>query len=81
LAEQRILYTLSNTLTNERTKRKHMEDEQIKLKTQIQQRIEDSENLKNNLCNIKNNSLTADERSNQLNIIYNVSSFFYLLNT
>lgn len=65
---------MGNKLENERIKRKHMENELTKLKTQIQQKEKGLAKTKDDLSKIKNQSMTTEERSNELNSIYNVSS-------
>lgn len=72
LAAQKVLNILGNTLANERTKRRHMQNEQANLKTQIQQKEKDIAELKNEMSNIKNKSMTVDERLNELDKIYEV---------
>jgi len=52
-----------------------MENELTKLKTQIQQKEKFLEKTKDDLSKIKNQSMTTEERLNELNSIYNVSSF------
>lgn len=66
---------MGNNLENERTKRKHMENELIKLKTQIQQKEKGLTKVKDDLSKIKNKSMTTEERLNELNLIYNVLKF------
>lgn len=66
---------MGNKLENERIKRKHMENELTKLKTQIRQKEKDLAKTKDDLSKIKNQSMTTEERSNELNTIYNVPSF------
>lgn len=66
---------MGNTLENERTKRRHMDNELSKLKTQIQQKEEGLSKIKNDLSKIKNESMTTEERLNELNSIYNVLIF------
>lgn len=80
LAAQKALNILGNMLTNERTKRRHMKNEQVKLQTQIQQREKDIEKLKDELSNIKTKSMTTEERLNELNKIYEVGNFMRLKN-
>lgn len=65
---------LGNTLANDRTKRRHMQNEQANLKTQIQQKQKDIAELQNEMSNIKNKSMSVDERLNKLNKIYEVPS-------
>lgn len=74
LAAQNTLNILGNTLANECTKRRHMQNELAKLKTQIQQKEEDTVILKENMSKIKNKSMTAEERLNELNKIYEVNN-------
>jgi len=52
-----------------------MENELTKLKTQIQQKEKGLAKIKDDLSKIKNQSMTTEERLNELNSIYNVSSF------
>jgi len=85
LSVQKALSVMGNKLENERTKRKHMENELAKLKTQIQQKEKGLAKTMDDLSKIKNQSMTTEERLNELNLIYNVSSFnlkfkiYYLL--
>lgn len=72
MAAQKVLNTLGNTLANERTKRRHMQNEQANLKTQIRQKEKDIAELNNEMSNIKNKSMSTDERLNELNKIYEV---------
>lgn len=74
LAAQITLNILGNKLANERTKRRHMKNEQVKLQTQIQQKEKDIVKLKNEMSNIKNKSMTTEERLNELNKIYEVGN-------
>lgn len=69
---QATLNNLGNTIANERTKRKHMENEVTKLKTQIQKKTEDIEEIKEKLASIKNQSMTTEERLHELDKIYEV---------
>ncbi|XP_026819655.1 coiled-coil domain-containing protein 39-like [Rhopalosiphum maidis] len=71
LSIQKTLSVMGNNLENERTKRKHMENELIKLKTQIQQKEKGLAKVKDDLSKIKNKSMTTEERLNELNLIYN----------
>jgi len=75
LSVQKALSVMGNKLENERTKRKHMENELTKLKTQIQQKEKALAKTKDDLSKIKNQSMTTEERLNELNLIYNVTSF------
>lgn len=68
---------MGNKLENERTKRKHMENELTKLKTQIEQKEKGLSKIKDDLSKIKNQSMTTEERLNELNSIYNVLKFNY----
>jgi predicted nucleic acid-binding Zn-ribbon protein len=52
-----------------------MENELIKLKTQIQQKEKGLAKVKDDLSKIKNKSMTTEERLNELNLIYNVLKF------
>lgn len=72
MAAQKALNILGNKLANERTKRKHMQNEQVKIKTQLQQKETDIAKLKDEMVNIKNKSMTTEERLNELNKIYEV---------
>lgn len=63
---------ICNTLSNERTKRKHMQNELAKLKTQILKKEGDIEKIKNNISEIKNSSMTKEERIRELNKIAEV---------
>ncbi|XP_022180530.1 coiled-coil domain-containing protein 39-like isoform X1 [Myzus persicae] len=71
LSAQKALSVMGNKLENERTKRKHMENELTKLKTQIQQKEKSLAKIKDDLSKIKNQSMTTEERLNELNLIYN----------
>ncbi|XP_025198104.1 LOW QUALITY PROTEIN: coiled-coil domain-containing protein 39-like [Melanaphis sacchari] len=71
LSVQKALSAVGNKLENERTKRKHMENELTKLKTQIQQKEKGLAKVKDDLSKIKNQSMTTEERLNELNLIYN----------
>lgn len=73
LAAQKSLNVLGNTLANERTKRRHMLNEQNKIKTQIEKKEKEIEKLQENASKIKNKSMTTEERLNELNEIYEVS--------
>lgn len=73
LAAQKTLNILGNTLANERTKRRHMLNEQDKIKTQIEKKEKEIAKLKENASKIKNKSMTTEERLNELNKIYEVS--------
>jgi len=79
LATQNTLNTLGNTLANECTKRKHMQNELVKLKIQIQQKEEETVILKENVLKIKNKSMTTEERLNELNKIYEVNNIRMIL--
>lgn len=72
LAVQITLNVLGNTLENERMKRKYMKNEQIKLKTQIQKKQEGIKKIKENISKLTNQSMTTEERLNELNKIYEV---------
>lgn len=50
-----------------------MQNEQTKLKTQIQEKEKAIVTLKDDLSKIKNESMTTEERLNELNKIYEVS--------
>jgi len=81
MAAQKVLNILGNTLANERTKRRYMQKEQAKLKTQIQQKEKHIARLKDDLSNITNNSITTtEERLKELNKIYEVFYLLYLPN-
>ncbi|KAF0760526.1 Uncharacterized protein FWK35_00012662, partial [Aphis craccivora] len=71
LSAQKALGVMGNKLENERTKRKHMENELTKLKTQIEQKEKGLSKIKDDLSKIKNQSMTTEERLNELNSIYN----------
>lgn len=49
-----------------------MQDEQEKLKTQIQQKENEIVKLNDKISKIKNKSMTTEERLNELNKIYEV---------
>lgn len=72
MAAQKVLNILGNTLANERSGRRHMQNEQSKLKTQIHQKEKDIARLIDDMSNIKNKSMTTEERLNELNKIYEV---------
>lgn len=72
LTAQIALNVLGNKLSNERTKRRHMQTEQEKFKTQIQQKNIDIEKLKDNILKIKNQSMTQEEKINELYKIQDV---------
>lgn len=74
MAAQKTLNILGNQLANEYTKRKHMQNEVANLKTQIQQKEENMGTLKESLSNIKNKSMTTEDRLNELNKIYEVNN-------
>ncbi|XP_025423908.1 coiled-coil domain-containing protein 39-like isoform X2 [Sipha flava] len=69
LTAQKSLNVICNKLSNERTKRKHMQNELVKLKTQIQNKEGDIEKIKNNISELKNSSMTKEERICELNKI------------
>lgn len=50
-----------------------MQNEQTKLKTQIQEKEKAIATLKDDLSKIKNESMTTEDRLNELNKIYEVS--------
>ncbi|VVC44037.1 Hypothetical protein CINCED_3A009069 [Cinara cedri] len=66
LTAQIALNVLDNKLANERTKRKHMQNEQEKLKIQIQQKDKDIAKLIEDILKIKNKSMTQEEKINEL---------------
>ncbi|VVC43706.1 Hypothetical protein CINCED_3A017141 [Cinara cedri] len=70
LAAQIALNTLGNSLANERTKRRHMRNEQAKLKTRIHQKQEEISKIKENISKLKSQSMNTEERLNELNRIY-----------
>lgn len=75
MVAQKALHIVGNKLANERTKRRHMQNELQQLKIKIQKKDEDITHIKENLANIKNKSMTTEERLNELNKIYEVSIF------
>lgn len=75
MVAQKALHIVGNKLANERTKRRHMQNELQQLKIKIQKKDEDITNIKENMANIKNKSMTTEERLNELNKIYEVSIF------
>jgi len=74
LSVQKALSVMGNKLENERTKRKHMENELTKLKSQIEQKEKGLAKTKDDLSKIKNQSMTTEERLNEVNSIYDVLS-------
>lgn len=75
LATQIALNALGNTLANERTKRRHMRNEQAKLKSLIQQKQEEIANIKETITKLKNQSMTTEERLNELYKIHDVITY------
>lgn len=72
MVAQKALNIVGNKLANERTRRKHMQNELAQLKTKIQQKEDDIAIIKDNMAKIKNKSMTTEERLNELNKIYEV---------
>lgn len=66
LTAQLALNVLDNKLANERVKRKHMQNEQDRIKTQIQQKEIDIAKLKDDILKIKDKSMTQEEKTNEL---------------
>lgn len=61
-----------DTLAEERSKRQHMQNEQIQLRTKIQEREKDIAILESSMSSVKSESMTTDERFDKLNKIYEV---------
>lgn len=66
LTAQLALNVLDNKLANERVKRKHMQNEKDRFKTQIQQKENDIAKLKDDILKRKDKSMTLEEKTNEL---------------
>lgn len=72
MTAQIVLKVLGNQLDNERTKHRHMQKEQDNLKTKILQKEQDISKISDNVLQIKSNSMTQEEKLNELNKILDV---------